>query len=88
MQPYVDAGFTTFDMADHYGDAEEIVGKFHTLPGAKPTQLLTKWVPKPGSLTEADVREAINLSRKRMCGARFSTARNLHWRSATSHCST
>ena len=29
MKPYVEAGFTTFDMADHYGSAEEIVGIFH-----------------------------------------------------------
>ena len=28
MAPYVDAGFTTFDMADHYGSAEEIAGRF------------------------------------------------------------
>ena len=27
MEPYVDAGFTTFDMADHYGSAEEIAGQ-------------------------------------------------------------
>ena len=28
MQPYVDAGLTSFDMADHYGSAEEIAGLF------------------------------------------------------------
>ena len=28
MVSYVDAGFTTFDMADHYGSAEEIAGRF------------------------------------------------------------
>ena len=28
MSPYVDAGFTTFDMADHYGSAEVIAGMF------------------------------------------------------------
>ena len=28
MEPYVQAGFTTFDMADHYGSAEEIAGRF------------------------------------------------------------
>ena len=26
MTPYVNAGFTTFDMADHYGSAEIIAG--------------------------------------------------------------
>lgn len=28
MTPYVNAGFTTFDMADHYGSAEIIAGNF------------------------------------------------------------
>jgi len=28
MAPYVEAGFTSFDMADHYGSAEEIAGRF------------------------------------------------------------
>ena len=27
MRPYVAAGFTTFDMADHYGSAEIIAGR-------------------------------------------------------------
>lgn len=30
MQEYVDAGFTTFDMADIYGPAEEIFGQFNS----------------------------------------------------------
>ena len=29
MQAYVDAGLTTFDMADHYGPAEAIFGQFN-----------------------------------------------------------
>ncbi len=28
MIPYCDAGFTSFDMADHYGSAEDIAGIF------------------------------------------------------------
>ena len=48
MQPYVDAGFTTFDMADHYGSAEEIVGIYRQRYDPASVQLLTKWVPKPG----------------------------------------
>lgn len=60
MAPYVEAGFTTFDMADHYGSAELIAGRF----GAEGTlgdqaRMLTKWVPRPGPLTRQDVREAV-----------------------------
>ena len=46
MLPYVEAGLTTFDMADHYGSAEDIVGVFSTYGAEKPVQLLTKWVPE------------------------------------------
>ncbi len=66
MAPYVAAGFTTFDMADHYGSSEEVVGRFRTRPGAPATQLLTKWVPEPGPLTRDDVRAAVDRARQRM----------------------
>ena len=48
MQPYVKAGLTTFDMADHYGSAEEIAGIFQKQnePGA--VQLLTNGCQSPG----------------------------------------
>jgi aryl-alcohol dehydrogenase-like predicted oxidoreductase/enamine deaminase RidA (YjgF/YER057c/UK114 family) len=65
MQPYVDAGFTTFDMADHYGSAEEIVGRFRGQGGGA-VQALTKWVPSPGPVTESDAREAVDRARKRL----------------------
>ena len=66
MQPYVDAGFTTFDMADHYGSAEDVVGRYVQRRGAAPVELLTKWVPKPGRVTRDDVRAAVQRSLARM----------------------
>ena len=50
MQPYIDAGFTSFDMADHYGSAELIAGRArpHESEGGRHVQLFTKWVPPPG----------------------------------------
>jgi aryl-alcohol dehydrogenase-like predicted oxidoreductase/enamine deaminase RidA (YjgF/YER057c/UK114 family) len=65
MAPYVDAGFTTFDMADHYGSAEEIAGLFRQRHDQN-IQLFTKWVPKPGPATRAEVRTAVQLSLDRM----------------------
>ena len=58
MQPYVDAGLTTFDMADHYGSAELVAGIFQSKHGGA-AQCLTKWVPKPGRVPAADVRAAV-----------------------------
>lgn len=66
MQPYVDAGFTTFDMADHYGSAEEIAGCFRHEHDPGSVQLFTKWVPKPGPASREDVRAAVLRSLNRM----------------------
>lgn len=60
MQPYVKAGLTTFDMADHYGSAELIAGAFKNQTQGKDTvQLLTKWVPEPGRVSKETVRGAV-----------------------------
>jgi aryl-alcohol dehydrogenase-like predicted oxidoreductase len=62
MSPYVEAGLTTFDMADHYGSAEVIAGMF----GGERTERLTKWTPKPGPVSREDAREAVERSLKRL----------------------
>lgn len=60
MKPYLDMGFSTFDMADHYGSAEIIAGTFQqSLNDPNAIQLLTKWVPKPGQTSKDEVRAAI-----------------------------
>lgn len=66
MQPFVDAGFTTFDMADHYGSAEEIAGLFQKQGAPGAVQLVTKWVPTPGPVKRDDVKAAIQRSLDRM----------------------
>lgn len=67
MEPYVKAGLTSFDMADHYGSSEIIVGTFkNTHPLGSQVQLFTKWVPTPGKRTKDDVRQAVELALERM----------------------
>ena len=61
MSPYVDAGLTTFDMADHYGSAEVIAGIF-----GDRAERLTKWTPKPGPVSRDEVREAVERSLRRL----------------------
>jgi aryl-alcohol dehydrogenase-like predicted oxidoreductase len=68
-----DAGFTTWDLADHYGPAEDFVGAFRRELAANrgPTalreiQAFTKWVPNPGPMTPAVVEAAIATSLRRM----------------------
>jgi aryl-alcohol dehydrogenase-like predicted oxidoreductase/enamine deaminase RidA (YjgF/YER057c/UK114 family) len=67
MAPYVENGFTSFDMADHYGSAEVIAGLFRERhAGGRRAQLFTKWVPKPGPLTRQNVSDAVQQSLQRL----------------------
>ncbi|MEL6483947.1 MAG: aldo/keto reductase, partial [Bacteroidota bacterium] len=67
MQAYVDAGLTTFDMADHYGSAEEISGTFKKQShNGERAQLFTKWVPEPGKVDRATIRKAVERSLSRL----------------------
>ena len=36
MFDYLDAGFTTWDLADHYGPAEDFIGEFPPAAGGGP----------------------------------------------------
>lgn len=67
MSGYTDAGLTTFDMADHYGSAEDIAGIFTTkIANDDNIQILTKWVPEPGKNDQETVRAAIQTSLDRL----------------------
>ncbi|MDX1995476.1 MAG: aldo/keto reductase [bacterium] len=73
MLDYHDEGFTTWDLADHYGPAEDFIGVFRRAlqesgetPTPDRTQAFTKWVPRPMAMTKALVSDALNLSRRRM----------------------
>ncbi len=73
MLVYHDAGYTTWDLADHYGPAEDFVGAFrrHLLETQGQTALdqllaFTKWVPRPGPMSRQFVEENINISLRRM----------------------
>jgi len=67
MLPYLENGFSSFDMADHYGSSEIISGIFRQgLSDKKSVQLFTKWVPKPGKISRQDVRRAVQTALDRM----------------------
>ena len=70
LASYASAGFTTFDMADHYGSSEVLVGELMTAAGAGAAGVvpLTKWVPKPDAsyATAEAVDAAVKLSLSRL----------------------
>ncbi len=64
MHEYHADGLTTWDLADHYGPAEDFIGAF----GQKHTNFVafTKWVPRPEPMSRSKVEAAIDVSRRRM----------------------
>ena len=73
MFDYIDAGFTTWDLADHYGPAEDFIGEFRrqliTTRGEEAwskVQAFTKWVPRPGRMTRRVVEDNMTRSLRRM----------------------
>jgi aryl-alcohol dehydrogenase-like predicted oxidoreductase len=73
MFDYFDAGFTTWDLADHYGPAEDFIGEFRRQISATrgltvlpSLQAFTKWVPRPERMTRSLVEENIDISLRRM----------------------
>ncbi|MDQ4073099.1 MAG: aldo/keto reductase [Thermoproteota archaeon] len=73
MIKYHEAGFTSWDLADIYGPAEDFIGQFrrkmHETRGKEAVdkiQALTKWVPQPGIMTYSIAKENIQRSLDRM----------------------
>jgi aryl-alcohol dehydrogenase-like predicted oxidoreductase len=85
MLAYHDAGFTTWDLADHYGPAEDFIGEFRRrlvanrgVEALENTQAFTKWVPEPGRMTRSVVEENIKISLRRMSVDRLDLLQ-FHW---------
>ncbi|ORY33135.1 aldo/keto reductase [Naematelia encephala] len=66
MQELSESGFTGFDMADHYGPAEEVVGAYRSMGDGPIIQAFTKWCPAPGPTTREIAEAAVDLALKRM----------------------
>ena len=83
MHAHVADGFTTWDLADHYGPAEDLVGAYRRQhaaePGSSPhLQFLTKWVPRPGPMTGPIVAAAVAVSQRRMAADTLDLLQ-FHW---------
>lgn len=85
MFRYMDAGFTTWDLADHYGPAEDFIGEFRRQliasrgkEALSNLQAFTKWVPRPGKMTKQLVEKNIEISLQRM-GVESLDLMQFHW---------
>ena len=86
LAAYAEAGFDTFDMADHYGSAEVIAGRLLAkaragdvaVAGGRRPVAFTKWCPPPGDMTAAVVRAGIARAAERL-GVDTIDLLQLHW---------
>ena len=81
MVKYYNAGFTTWDLADIYGPAEDFIGAFrHRLQEQERqnVQALTKWVPEPQRITQQIAQSSVERSLKRM-GVSSLDLVQFHW---------
>jgi aryl-alcohol dehydrogenase-like predicted oxidoreductase len=88
MLAYHDAGFTAWDLADHYGPAEDFTGKFRRRltsergdAALSEIQAFTKWTPRPESMTRQIVENNVYISLRRMGGSGYlgTNASPLRW---------
>lgn len=79
LQAYAEAGFDTFDMADHYGSAELIAGRLMARnPGPKRPIAMTKWCPEPAPMTADVVRRGVQARLDRL-GVERVDLLQFHW---------
>lgn len=78
---YAETGFDSFDMADHYGNAELVAGRAAARlvdKGQAAPAILTKWVPEPGPMTPELVRQGVQIRLDRL-GVECLDLLQFHW---------
>ena len=78
LADYAEAGFDTFDMADHYGSAELIAGRAIARASVACPLAFTKWCPEPGPMTAQIVRAGVQERLDRL-GVDAVDLLQLHW---------
>lgn len=66
LASYCAAGFSTFDMADHYGSSEIIAGRLLSRNLTPRPLAFTKWCPEPGEMTADVVRRGVEQRLERL----------------------
>jgi aryl-alcohol dehydrogenase-like predicted oxidoreductase/enamine deaminase RidA (YjgF/YER057c/UK114 family) len=78
LAAYAEAGFDTFDMADHYGSSEIIAGHLLARGGTPRPLAFTKWCPAPGPMTAEVVRAGVEERLQRLNVDRIDLLQ-FHW---------
>lgn len=85
MFSYLDSGYTTWDLADRDGLAEELHGAFRQqlidrrgLESLQHLQAFTEWAPRPMAMSRHTITENINMAQRRM-GVDNLALLQFHW---------
>ncbi|OLN97730.1 putative oxidoreductase [Colletotrichum chlorophyti] len=79
MGPLIDAGLDGFDMADHYGPAELVIGH-HKSTSGRPVTAFTKWCPpESGDKSFATAEAAVDRALRRMSRERIALLQYHVW---------
>ncbi|KAK1574580.1 endoribonuclease L-PSP [Colletotrichum navitas] len=80
MGPLIDVGLDGFDMADHYGPAELVVGRHNRTCSGRPITAFTKWCPpESGDRSFATAEAAVDLALRRMAQERVALMQYHVW---------
>jgi len=66
LQPYLEAGFTSFDVSDPFESPDIVSDIYSQSYNENGVQFLTKWIPRRGPVSREDVRTDIENSLKRL----------------------
>ncbi|KAI8195205.1 hypothetical protein KHU50_011000 [Colletotrichum sp. SAR 10_65] len=80
MKPLIDAGLDAFDMADHYGPAELVLGEHTRTTTDRPVTAFTKWCPpETGDKSLATAEAAVDRALERMGAAQIALMQYHVW---------
>jgi len=80
LEAYPERGFTSFDVADHYGSAELVMGALRRADPSRRLEVATKWVPEPGPISRDQVRGAVARAQARLATDRIDLFQLHAWR--------
>ncbi|KAF6829696.1 endoribonuclease L-PSP [Colletotrichum plurivorum] len=79
MSPLIDAGLDGFDVADHYGPAELVIGHHRLSSPRRPVVAFTKWCPAESDGSFATAEKAVDLARRRTGGEKIEVMQFHAW---------
>ncbi|KAF6827386.1 endoribonuclease L-PSP [Colletotrichum musicola] len=79
MAPLIDAGLDGFDVADHYGPAELVIGHHRLASPRRPVVAFTKWCPAESDGSFATAEKAVDLALLRTGGEKIEVMQFHAW---------